>query len=77
MTWEQWLAQDLGWTFDEKGEPTITLSVACQNAMQNAVDDWIDTQGYVYSYTYDINDYYDNFTEKSHYETGFSNCAVS
>ncbi len=68
MTWEQYLAQDLGWTFDDKGEPTITLSVNCKNAMQKAVDDWIDTQGYFYSYTYDINDYYDKFTEKSHFD---------
>lgn len=67
MTWEQWLAQDLGWTFDDKGDPTITLSVNCKNAMQQAVDKWIDTQGYFYSYTFDINDYYDKFTEKSHY----------
>lgn len=68
MTWEQWLAQDLGWTFDDKGEPTITLSVACQNAMQQAVDEWIDTQGYFYSYTFDIRQYYDRFTSKSDYD---------
>lgn len=68
MTWEQWLAQDLGWTFDDKGEPTITLSVGCQNAMQKAVDDWIDTQGYFYSYTFDINDYYDHYSDKPHYD---------
>lgn len=68
MTWEQWLAQDLGWTFDEKGEPTITLSVNCQNAMQKAVDNWIDTQGYFYAYTCNIRDYYDRFSTKSDYD---------
>ena len=68
MTWEQWLSQDLGWTFDDKGEPTITLSVNCQNAMQKAVDKWIDTQGYFYAYTCNIQDYYDKFSKKSDYD---------
>ena len=68
MTWEQWLSQDLGWTFDDKGEPTITLSVNCLNAMQQAVDKWIDTQGYFYAYTCNILDYYDSFTKKSDYD---------
>ena len=68
MTWEQWLSQDLGWTFDDKGEPTITLSVNCQNAMQKAVDNWIDTQGYFYAYTLNIRDYYDKFSTKSDYD---------
>ena len=68
MTWEQWLAQDLGWTFDDKGEPTITLSVNCQNAMQQAVDKWIDTQGYFYAYTCNVRDYYDKFSTKSDYD---------
>lgn len=68
MTWEQWLAQDLGWTFDEKGEPTITLSVNCLNAMQKAVDDWIDTQGYAYGYTFDINQFYSVFHNKSEFD---------
>ena len=69
MTWEQWLSQDLGWTFDDKGEPTITLSVNCQNAMQKAVDDWIETQGYIYVYTFDIKDFYSKFTSKDKYDT--------
>ena len=64
MTWEQWLAQDLGWTFDDKGEPTVTLSVNCLNAMQQAVDKWIDTQGYFYSPTYNIKDYVNLFPSK-------------
>ena len=68
MTWEQWLSQDLGWTFDDKGEPTITLSVNCLNAMQQAVDKWIDTQGYFYAYTCNILDYYDSFSKKSDYD---------
>ena len=68
MTWEQWLAQDLGGTFDDKGEPTITLSVNCQNAMQKAVDEWIDTQGYFYSYTFDIRQYYDHYSNKSDFD---------
>ena len=68
MTWEQWLAQDLGWTFDDKGEPTVTLSVNCLNAMQQAVDKWIDTQGYFYSYTFDIKQYFDDYTNKSDYD---------
>lgn len=68
MTWEQWLSQDLGWTFDDKGEPTITLSVNCQNAMQQAVDEWIDTQGYFYSYTFDIRQYYDHYSNKSDFD---------
>lgn len=68
MTWEQWLAQDLGWTFDDKGEPTITLSVNCQNAMQQAVDEWIDTQGYFYSYTFDIRQYYDQYANKADFD---------
>lgn len=68
MTWEQWLAQDLGWTFDDKGEPTITLSVNCLNAMQQAVDKWIDTQGYFYAYTCNILDYYDRFSSKTDYD---------
>lgn len=67
MTWEQWLSQDLGWTFDDKGEPTITLSVACQNAMQQAVDKWIDTQGYFYAYTCNVLDYYNIFSTKTDY----------
>lgn len=74
MTWEQWLSQDLGWTFDDKGEPTITLSVACQNAMQHAVDEWIDTQGYFYSYTFDINDYFDTYKNKSDYDRMVNLC---
>lgn len=74
MTWEQWLAQDLGWTFDDKGEPTITLSVNCKNAMQKAVDDWIDTQGYFYSYTFDIKQYFDDFTNKSDYDRFVNLC---
>ena len=68
MTWEQWLSQDLGWTFDDKGEPTITLSVNCLNAMQQAVDEWIDTQGYFYAYTYNISDFYGAFDTKEHYD---------
>lgn len=68
MTWEQWLAQDLGWTFDDKGEPTITLSVNCQNAMQQAVDKWIDTQGFFYSPTYNIKDYVSYFSSKDKYQ---------
>lgn len=68
MTWEQWLAQDLGWTFDDKGEPTITLSVNCLNSMQQAVDKWIDTQGYFYAYTCNIQNYYDMFSNKSDYD---------
>lgn len=68
MTWEQWLSQDLGWTFDDKGEPTITLSVNCLNAMQQAVDKWIDTQGYFYAYTCNVLDYYDSFSNKSDYD---------
>ena len=68
MTWEQWLAQDLGWTFDDKGEPTITLSVACQNAMQQAVDEWIDTQGYIYGYSLPISDFYSYYEKKEYYD---------
>lgn len=68
MTWEQYLAQDLGWTFDDKGQPTITLSVNCKNAMQKAVDDWIDTQGYFYVYSCNILDYYDKFPTKTDYD---------
>ena len=68
MTWEQWLAQDLGWTFDEKGEPTITLSVNCKNAMQKAVDKWIDTQGYFYAPTYNIKDYVSLISSKDKYQ---------
>ena len=69
MTWEQWLSQDLGWTFDDKGEPTITLSVNCQNAMQQAVDKWIDTQSYIYVDTFDIKDFYSKFPTKDKYNT--------
>lgn len=69
MTWEQWLAQDLGWTFDDKGEPTITLSVNCLNAMQKAVDEWIDTQGYIYCNSLNIRDYYSLFKDKSHFDS--------
>ena len=68
MTWEQWLSQDLGWTFDDKGEPTITLSVNCLNAMQQAVDEWIDTQGYFYTYTFDIRQYYDHYSNKADFD---------
>ena len=68
MTWEQWLAQDLGWTFDDKGEPTITLSVNCLNAMQQAVDDWIDTQGYFYGYSLPISDFYSYYDKKEWYD---------
>lgn len=68
MTWEQWLAQDLGWTFDDKGEPTITLSVNCQNAMQKAVDEWIDTQGYFYGYSLPIGDFISNYNTKESYD---------
>lgn len=74
MTWEQWLAQDLGWTFDDKGEPTITLSVNCQNAMQQAVDEWIDTQGYIYSYSYDIRDGYNDFPSKDIFDKAVQLC---
>lgn len=68
MTWEQWLAQDLGWTFDDKGEPTITLSVNCQNAMQQAVDEWIDTQGYFYAYSLPISDFVSHYNNKESYD---------
>ena len=68
MTWEQWLAQDLGWTFDDKGEPTITLSVNCQNAMQKAVDEWIDTQGYFYGYSLPIGDFVSKYNSKESYD---------
>lgn len=68
MTWEQWLAQDLGWTFDDKGNPTITLSVSCQNAMQKAVDDWIDTQGYFYAYSLPIGDFVSEYRQKESYD---------
>lgn len=68
MTWEQWLSQDLGWTFDDKGDPTITLSVACQNAMQQAVDDWIDTQGYFYGYSLPISDFISKYNSKESYD---------
>lgn len=68
MTWEQWLAQDLGWTFDDKGEPTITLSVNCLNAMQQAVDDWIDTQGYFYGYSLPIGDFVSHYNNKESYD---------
>ena len=74
MTWEQWLAQDLGWTFDDKGEPTITLSVNCQNAMQKAVDNWIDTQGYIYSYSFDIRDCYNDFPTKDMFDKAVQLC---
>lgn len=68
MTWEQWLSQDLGWTFDDKGDPTITLSVTCQNAMQQAVDEWIDTQGYIYGYSLPISDFYSHYGKKEWYD---------
>ena len=68
MTWEQWLAQDLGWTFDDKGEPTITLSVNCKNAMQKAVDDWIETQGYFYAYSLPIADFISEYRSKESYD---------
>lgn len=68
MSWEQWLAQDLGWTFDDKGEPTITLSVNCQNAMQQAVDEWIDTQGYFYAYSLPISDFVSEYRSKESYD---------
>lgn len=74
MTWEQWLSQDLGWTFDDKGEPTITLSVNCQNAMQKAVDDWISTQGYIYVYTFDIKDAYNDFITKDLFDKAVQLC---
>ncbi len=68
MTWEQYLAQDLGWTFDDKGEPTITLSVNCKNAMKKAVDDWIDTQGYFYGYSLPIGDFVSKYNSKESYD---------
>lgn len=77
MTWEQWLAQDLGWTFDDKGEPTITLSVDCQNAMQQAVDKWIDTQGYYFAYTFDINQLYSIISDKSQYDNIVNLCKAN